>query len=78
MLYTKDGCPLCDEAAELLSAYRRWIPPITEVDITLDADLNERLGEEIPVVQIDGKTRFKGHVNEHLLRRLIEGTRPLN
>lgn len=77
VLYTRDGCPLCDEAAELLGAYRRWLPPVTEVDIDLDAELKSRLGEEIPVVQMDGKTRFKGHVNETLLRRLIEGTSPL-
>ena len=77
VLYTREGCPLCDEAAEILGAYRRWLPPVTEVDIDLDADLKQRLGEEIPVVQMDGKTRFKGHVNEMLLRRLIEGTPPL-
>lgn len=77
VLYTRDGCPLCDEAAELLGAYRLWLPPVTEVDIDLDHELNTRLGEEIPVVQMDGKTRFKGHVNETLLRRLIEGTPPL-
>ncbi|MDA7527921.1 glutaredoxin family protein [bacterium] len=77
VMYTRDGCPLCDEAAELLAAYRRWLPPLTEVDIDLDHELKTRLGEEIPVVQMDGKTRFKGHVNETLLRRLIEGTPPL-
>ncbi len=78
VLYTRDGCPLCDDAAELLGTYRRWLPPVTEVDIDLDPELIARLGEEIPVVQMDGKTRFKGRVNETLLRRLIEGTPPLN
>lgn len=77
VLYTRDGCPLCDEAAELLSSYRAWLPPLTEVDIDLDPELKSRLGEEIPVVQMDGKTRFKGKINELLLRRLIEGTPPL-
>lgn len=78
VLYTRTGCSLCDEAAELLGAYRRWLPPITEVDIDLDQDLQARLGTEIPVVQMDGKTRFKGRVSELLLRRLIEGSPPLN
>lgn len=78
VLYTRDDCPLCDEAAEVLMAYRAWLPPITEVDIDLDEALKSRLGEEIPVVQIDGKTRFRGRVSELLLRRLIEGTPPLN
>ncbi|WP_197441820.1 glutaredoxin family protein [Thalassoglobus polymorphus] len=77
VLYTRSGCPLCDEAAELLGAYRRWLPPTTEVDIDLDHDLQERLGEEIPVIQVDGKTRFKGRISEVLLQRLIEGTPPL-
>ncbi|MEW4490041.1 glutaredoxin family protein [Thalassoglobus sp. JC818] len=77
VLYTRDGCPLCDEAAEVLARYRQWLPPTTEVDIDLDPDLKMRLGAEIPVIQFDGQTRFKGHVNEVLLRRLIDGTPPV-
>ena len=77
VLYTRDGCHLCDEAADVLARYRRWLPPVTEVDIDLDPELKLRLDQEIPVVQIDGQTRFKGNVNETLLRRLIEGTPPL-
>lgn len=77
VLYTREGCHLCDEAAQLLARYRRWLPPVTEVDIDLDPDLQARLTNDIPVVQFDGKTRFKGHVSEILLQRLIDGTPPL-
>ena len=77
VLYTRDGCHLCDEAAALLARYRRWLPAVTEVDIDLDPELQARLGTEIPVIQFDGKTRFKGRISEFLLQRLIDGTPPL-
>jgi hypothetical protein len=76
VLYTREDCKLCDEAQELLAAYLRWLPPITSVDIDDDPRLIERFGKCVPVVELDGKVRFKGRINEILLRRLIEGTVP--
>ena len=76
VLYTRENCHLCDHAKDLLLNYARYLPEITEVDIDSDAQLVERFGKCIPVVELDGKVRFKGQVDELLLRRLIEGTPP--
>ena len=76
IVYSRDGCRLCDEAIELLQNYSACLPPIQEVDIDADPDLRKRFDTEVPVVECDGKIRFKGRVSELLLRRLIEGTPP--
>jgi len=76
VLYTREECKLCDEAEELILAYRRWLPPVTSVNIDTDPNLVDRFGACVPVVELDGKVRFKGRINEILLRRLIEGTPP--
>ena len=74
--YMRDGCHLCDEALELLQRYSAYLPPIHEVDVDADSASRERFDTAVPVVEIDGKIRFRGRVSELLLRRLIEGTRP--
>lgn len=77
VLFTRQDCPLCDEAKELLAHYTDYLPPVTEVDIDLDPALRQRLDTLVPVLELDGQARFKGVINEVLLRRLIEGTPPL-
>lgn len=76
ILYSREGCHLCDEALEMLQAYGRYLPPISVVDIDKDAILLAKFTTCVPVVEVDGKIRFKGRVDELLLRRLIEGSRP--
>lgn len=77
VVYSRPDCLLCEEAIEILSHYRRWLPPVSEVSIEDDPELRKQFDEIVPVVEIDGKIRFRGSVNEVLLRRLIEGTSPL-
>lgn len=71
-LYTREGCHLCDQAKDALLVYRAFLPEIEEVDIDGDSELTERFTDCVPVVEIDGKVRFRGGVNEVLLRRLID------
>ena len=75
-LYTRENCPLCEEASELLHAHQAWLPEIEEIDIAADPELTARFGEWIPVVEIDGKIRFKGRIHPVLLHRLIEASPP--
>lgn len=70
ILYTRAGCHLCDDAKEILLRYFEDTS-IEEVDIDGDPELRAKYGMEIPVVVIDGVVRFRGRVNEVLLRRLI-------
>lgn len=76
VVYSRRECCLCDEALELLARYGRWLPAAIEVDIDDDPELQRRFNACVPVVECDGKIRFKGRVSEPLLRRLIEGTAP--
>lgn len=68
ILYTRAGCHLCEDAEKLLRRYG-LIPKL--VDIDTDPELTNRYNLTIPVVEIDGKERFRGVVNEVLLRRLL-------
>lgn len=77
VLYTREGCHLCNEMRDVLDRYSAWLPPIEAVDIDTSPDLVERFGTTIPVLELDGRVRFNGRLNEMLLRRLIEGTAPI-
>lgn len=67
-VYTRAGCHLCDEAIDLLR--RHGLSPVL-VDIDSNPDLRERFTTCVPVVEVDGRLRFRGRVNEMLLRRLL-------
>ena len=68
ILYTREGCHLCDDARTLLEQH--GLQP-RRVDIDADAELRERFNECVPVVEIDGKVRFRGRIEPILLRRLL-------
>ena len=59
-LYGKPGCHLCEEARAAVEQVRARRPfELEEVDITLDPALFRRLGERIPVLEIDGEEAFE-------------------
>ena len=76
VFYTRKNCGLCDEARDVLDAHSRFLPSPVDVDVDDDPELVEKYGKCVPVVEIDGKVRFRGRVDVSLLRRLIAGTRP--
>jgi glutaredoxin len=69
VLYTRGDCHLCHTARDVLEAH--GLAPIC-IDVDSDAGLQERFGDWVPVVEIDGKVRFRGVVDPVLLRRLLE------
>lgn len=76
VLYTRQECSLCDTAHAQLAQLGEYLPPIMLTDVDRDPRLIERFGTCVPVVEIDGKVRFRGRINDVLLRRLIEATPP--
>jgi glutaredoxin len=76
VVYSRNDCHLCDDAKAVLSEYLEYLPQLQDVDIDSDPELQHRFGETIPVVELDGEVRFRGTVDEILLRRLIEATPP--
>lgn len=68
IVYTRSGCHLCEEAHRLLLAH--GLEP-RMVDIDKDPTLREQYDCCVPVVELDGKIRFRGRVEPMLLRRLL-------
>jgi hypothetical protein len=72
VLYTRQGCHLCDDALGVLEAVGRRFPIVVQtVDVDTDPELAARYGLEVPVVLVDGRLRFRGRVNRVLLERLL-------
>src|SRR5271156_2667904 len=72
VLYTRRGCHLCEDAYQILLAeQRRYRFDLELIDVDTDRTLAELHGEHVPVVSVDGKTRFRGAVNRVLLERLL-------
>ena len=69
VLYTRRGCHLCEEAEALLNEH--GVQP-ERIDVDDTPSLRERFNECVPVVEIDGKIRFRGRVDPILLRRMLD------
>lgn len=72
--YSRPGCSLCEEAYLLLSRYQPILPEIKVINIENNPDLLEKFTSCVPVIEIDGKVRFRGKVNPVLFQRLIDAT----
>ncbi len=68
VIYTRNGCGLCEQAAEVVR--QSGLNP-EMVDIDSDPRLRDRYNLHVPVIEIDGRERFRGRVNAVLLRRLL-------
>lgn len=68
VLYTRDGCHLCEDAQQVLCDFG-LMPRL--VDIDADKALRSRFDTCVPVVEIDGRVRFRGKIEPRLLRRII-------
>ncbi len=72
MLYSRPGCHLCDDARAVVEAVCAELGErYAEVDITTDADLLRRYGEEIPVTLVDGEQHDYWRVDAARLRRAL-------
>ena len=69
VLYTRQDCHLCEQARQVLerNGFR-----VESVDIDRDESLRQQFDLCVPVVEINGRVRFRGRVNEILLRRLVD------
>lgn len=75
LLYTKEGCSLCEEARRMLSRLgRRYSMRVTEVDIASDEALLQRYRDTIPVIEVDGRLTLGGRIDESELRQWLEGS----
>jgi glutaredoxin len=74
-LYGKPGCHLCDDARAVVQAVCAelgvgW----TEIDITVDPELFDKYGEQIPVTFVDGRQHDFWRVDPARLRKALAGS----
>lgn len=72
LVLTKPGCHLCEDAESIVDQVCRqagvgW----TSRDITGDADLTHRYGEQIPVTFVDGRQHDYWRVDPQRLRAAL-------
>jgi hypothetical protein len=75
ILYTREGCCLCDTARDVLASVLARHPSafrLEERDIESDDALYRTYLERIPVVTIDGRESFELFVDETELERRLD------
>ena len=73
VLYSREGCCLCDDARAILERARSERPfALEERDIDSDDALLQAYLERIPVVTIDGVEAFELFVDESELERRLD------
>jgi len=71
-LLGKPGCHLCDDARAVVQRVADDLAvPWEEIDITSDADLVARWGDQIPVTLVDGAQHDYWRVDEARLRAAL-------
>jgi hypothetical protein len=75
---TRKDCCLCDEMKELAAAVAAEVGARLEVrDVDADPQLKAELGDEVPVLLVNGRKAFKYRVTARRLRaRLRREDRP--
>jgi glutaredoxin len=72
VLYTRDGCGLCETAKQVLLAERAATPfELEEIDVEGDDALEMAYGIRIPVVVVDGEELFELVVDPDALSRAL-------
>ena len=70
--YSRQGCHLCDDARQVVARVCDDLgESFDEVDITLDDELEDRFGEDIPVTFVDGRQHDFWRVDETRLRAAL-------
>ncbi|MEQ9499373.1 MAG: redoxin domain-containing protein [Deltaproteobacteria bacterium] len=72
-VYTRPDCKLCKPVIETIERVGEEIDLDFEtVDISDDAELTRKYGNEIPVVAVEGRKAFKGRMTEQAFRKRLD------
>ncbi|TNJ36611.1 MULTISPECIES: glutaredoxin family protein [Prosthecochloris] len=75
-VYGKPGCHLCEEVMPVIERLRgEYGFVLEEIDVTRDAELQERYRYQIPVICVDGREAFRYRVDEQEFMRLLDEAR---
>lgn len=70
VLYSRDGCHLCDQMLEELDECLRGRQTVAVVDVDASAVLRDRHGLKVPVLELDGEELCHGRLDASAARRL--------
>lgn len=73
-VYSREVCPLCDEAIETIESVAERTGTeidVEEVDVDADPELRAEYGERVPYVFVDGVPKFKYRVDPRELEALF-------
>ncbi len=71
-VYTRQGCPLCEEGIAIARSVF-GVEAVILVDVDLDLDLLDRFDYRVPVISADDGTVIdEGRVEESVLRSYLE------
>jgi glutaredoxin len=74
VVYTAEGCALCERALEVVGEVRGRVPfELDVVDIGGDPELERRYREQLPAVEIDGDIAFTYFVDADALAARLRG-----
>ena len=76
VFFSREDCCLCDEALEEVQRAREAVSFALEiVDVSTDPALEDRYGQEVPVIEIDGRKAFKFKVTRAALLKKLRRPR---
>jgi len=71
-LYTRRDCCLCEEMKEVVRKVGGELPLETEeIDVDSAPDLQEKYGNEVPLLFINGRKAFKHRATEEALKKRL-------
>ena len=71
-LYTRKDCCLCEEMKEVIRKVAGEISfEMKEIDVDTAPDLQEKYGQEVPVLFINGRKAFKYRVTIRELKKRL-------
>ena len=72
LIYSRKDCCLCEEMAAVIhDVGKRYPLSIEEIDVDSSPDLQERYGNEVPVLFINGRKAFKYRVTARELEKRL-------
>lgn len=73
VMFTRQGCHLCDDAWRELERLRgEYGFALSEKDVDADPELRAQFDQCVPVVEVNGKVRSRGRFSTMLFQRLLD------
>ena len=73
-VYSRRGCHLCEVLVEELLALVQGVFRVEVVDVDTDRELRDRYGDDVPVVEFDGRPVCRHRLDASAVRALVEAS----